>query len=207
MNSLHRLPLQKKKDHTVTRSLNNCRKRQEKSTKTWSTCIQSELRYLEEAGLTWRRGPRKGAQGCGLDCDQLFATKWSQKQTIPNPSLISVIGRPIDRAEKLPTNVDFVWLCVAFWKFEKIGKVCRTHRWALIDRLTDWLKNKKLWSISISFCCSQTSEHKKITDYWLTVDRRKRSNRKWIDNPSKVDLFNFESINESTTQHLIVRTM
>ena len=34
--------------------------------------IQSELRYLEEAGLTQIMGPRNGTKGCGPDYDQLF---------------------------------------------------------------------------------------------------------------------------------------
>ena len=142
--------------------------------------IQSELRYLEEAGLPWRRGPEKGAQGCGLDCDQLFATNdLKSKLYLIHLWFRLLVDQSIER-KKLPTNVDFVWLCAAISEFEKIGKVCRTHRGALIDRLTDWLKNKKLWPISILFCCSQTSEHEKITDYWLTIDRLKRIESEFV---------------------------
>ena len=128
----------------------------------WMVCVQyvqSELWYLEEAGLTWRRGPRKGAQGCGLDCDQLFATKWSQKQTIPNPSLISVIGRPIDRAEKTTHGCG---LCPASRCLLRVWKnwqnanfahyIVRTMRCWVVDSLIDSKLNKSTFDgLSIHF--------------------------------------------------------
>ena len=58
------------------------------------------IKILRGGGLNAKEGSQKGAQRYGLDYDQLFATKWSQKQTVPNLSSILVIDRPIDRAKK-----------------------------------------------------------------------------------------------------------